>query len=243
MNALRWQAICKRLCHCVTLTCCLVVCHSLLGVTLRCYFVGVTLGCFFLLSSQMELLLWHLACAAVFPQYVWHPAHAQAQIYKVYKYTKPRLCLPSFACPAMSEPLPKKPKVGGQRQRLQNFAAATGSAPASSSLAIFLEEQWAWGYFSPPTCQRIALLAVADMHSMGLQEAPTALQKLASLGSAGAHSQNCHRDMASLVKGKSCLPSPLQEKFNMKNGLYLQSIMLPHEMLSALWHHYKDYCS
>ena len=132
------------------------------------------------------------------------------------------------------EPVPKKQKVTGQRQRLA--ASSVANSPVEhSALAAWLQEQWSWGYMSPQTCQKIAALAITDLNDCGLEQPPVALQKLASIGSSGCQSQNCNRDMLNLVHSISKMPAPLQEKLPLKGGVYLQNIMLPHEIFHHLW--------
>ena len=142
----------------------------------------------------------------------------------------------------MEEPARKRPKVGGQRQRLATLEASSkASTNEGSFLASHLERQWAWGFLSPQECQRIAALALEDWKACDAGEAPLALRKLAAIGSGGAFPNNCNRDMLHLVGGKSLLPAPIQENIPLKDGIYLQNILLPHETFHALWVHYRKY--
>ena len=59
--------------------------------------------------------------------------------------------------------------------------------------------------------------------------------------SSGCQSQNCNRDMLNLVHSISKMPAPLQEKLPLKGGMYLQNIMLPHEIFHHLWANYNGY--
>lgn len=133
----------------------------------------------------------------------------------------------------MAESSTKRQRVG-QRQRL--LAVSTDEALQTSKLATYLEEQWSWGYMSAQTCQKIAALAVFDMEA-----APLSLRKISAIGTCGSHSQNCHRDFLALVATKTKICKPLQEKVPFKDGLYLQSIMLPHELFHCMWKEYKEY--
>lgn len=138
----------------------------------------------------------------------------------------------------MAESSTKRQRVG-QRQRLR--AVSTDEALQTSKLATYLEEQWSWGYMSAQTCQKIAALAVFDMEAAGVEQAPLSLRKISAIGTCGSHSQNCHRDFLALVATKTKICKPLQEKVPFKDGLYLQSIMLPHELFHCMWKEYKEY--
>lgn len=138
----------------------------------------------------------------------------------------------------MAEPPDKKRRVG-QRQKLQ--AAMAAEKPHTSGLATYLEEQWAWGYMSAQTIQRIASLAVTDMKNQGANNPPQALLDIAKIGSFGAHPQNCHRDLQSFLPKKSLLPQPLQVSLKMKAGMLLQSIMLPHLVFNAMYNKFPNY--
>ena len=124
---------------------------------------------------------------------------------------------------AMEEDWPvsvAKKRKGGHKQRLQALEREVGSGPASvekpSLLAGWLKKQWAWGQLSPQTLQHIASLATRDMQAAGAFEIPQDLIDLSMLGSRGTHSNNCHRDLMSLVAGASHLPKPLQVAIPMK---------------------------
>ncbi|CAE7463162.1 unnamed protein product, partial [Symbiodinium sp. CCMP2592] len=141
---------------------------------------------------------------------------------------------------------PPKRRKGGQKQRLQQLAreeTPATSSTADSGLAQFLEEAWAWGDLTPQQVQRIAALTKKDMLAAGLTESdvPGRLKKLAEIGTAGAHSNNCHRDLMAYLPGKCKLPRPFQEVLPFKTGQSAQAFMLPHEVFSALYHHYPGY--
>ena len=138
----------------------------------------------------------------------------------------------------MAESSTKRQRTG-QRQRL--LTVSTDEALQTSKLATYLEEQWSWGYMSPQTCQKIASLAVQDMEAAGVEQTPLSLKKISTIGTSGSHAQNCHRDFLALVATKTKICKPLQEKLPFKDGLYLQSIMLPHEIFHWMWKDYKDY--
>ena len=79
------------------------------------------------------------------------------------------------------------------------------------------------------------------LDNYGVEQAPLSLKKTSTIGSCGSHSQNCHRDFLALVATKTKICKPLQEKVLFKDGLYLQSIMLPHELFHCMWKEYKEY--
>ena len=141
---------------------------------------------------------------------------------------------------------PPKRRKGGQQQRLLQVAreeAPAKSATADSVLAKFLEQAWAWGDLSPQQVQRIASLAKKDMLAVGLTQSdvPGRLNKLAEIGSAGVHSNNCHRDLMAYLPGKCKLPRPFLEVVPFKTGESAQAFMLPREVFSSLYHQYPGY--
>ena len=140
--------------------------------------------------------------------------------------------------PKLMEPHPAK-KPRGQKQRLAS--ASTAASTKSSVLVTWLEEQWAWGSMSAQCIQKIAHLALQDMVACGVEEIPPTLQKLASIGTFGHHSANCHRDLMNVVSRKTKVCAPLQVNITLKGGLYLQSIMLPHELFHCMWERYNAY--
>ena len=76
----------------------------------------------------------------------------------------------------------------GWRQRAARAESARGPA-SSSALAEYLLDQWSWGHMSAVQVQRIAGKAKHD----GLLHPE--VDVLASLGSCGLHTKNCHRDL------------------------------------------------
>ena len=142
--------------------------------------------------------------------------------------------------------LPKKRK-GGVLQRLQSLSreveAQTIALQQPSLLADWLKKQWAWGQLSPQEVQHVASLAKKDMVTAGAPQVPGDLASLASLGTEGAHANNCHRDLLSLVADVSKLPKPLQVQMPMKvkGGKALQSVMVPHLLCHHLFLHYRSF--
>jgi hypothetical protein len=113
-----------------------------------------------------------------------------------------------------------------------------------SFLASFLIQQFAWGHFSGQMVQQIAELAMKDVNAIKanpngkLQE----LQNLSQVGSRGKHSQNVHRDIMGLTACKTKLPEPCQVVLPFARGLgsHTQTILLPHEVFSCIYHKYKN---
>lgn len=140
----------------------------------------------------------------------------------------------------MPEPPPKKPRLG-QRKRLQPALASEEQPATTSRLADYLAHQWSWGYMPAQTIQKLACLALEDMAAAGVGQPPSKLQALASIGSFGAHSNNCHRDITNLLLKDTLVSKPLQHKLPLKGGVYLQSIMLPHELFHCMWANYRPY--
>ena len=139
-----------------------------------------------------------------------------------------------------ASPAPKRRK-GGLRQRLAGAAASTDRAAPKSSLASWLEQSWAWGQLSPQQVQTIAAKAIEDMREAGCATIPPNLQRLANIGSRGVHTNNCHRDLMGFLPQESKLPKPFMENLPFKNATELQSIMLPHEVFAALYHHFPGF--
>ena len=97
-----------------------------------------------------------------------------------------------------------KRRKGGLQQRLKpQKDRAAASTPKDSALAARLEIAWAWGNMSPQQVQQIAALAEKDMVDNGCSTVPERLSKLAAIGSHGHHSNNCHRDLISLLPPKA----------------------------------------
>ena len=142
----------------------------------------------------------------------------------------------------------RKKRRGGHQQRLaateaeQLSAGDSNTPPATpSALAEWLQQEWAWGRFSPQEVQHIAALATRDMKSAGTTNIQPSLANLSSLGSEGKHSNNVHRDLLALVKDTSSLPEALFVKMPLKNMSVLQAVMLPHLVFHCLFTKYKDY--
>eukprot|EP00959_Pyramimonas_sp_CCMP1952_P274411 5736072-Pyramimonas_sp.AAC.1 len=94
----------------------------------------------------------------------------------------------------------------GVNQRRQ---ARLGALEAPK-LTSFLLEQWAWGYMSPQTIQRIASLARADIDSALAQKNIDLKQydMLTTLGNEGSASNRMHGQLLSRVSGVQ-LPKPV----------------------------------
>ena len=88
--------------------------------------------------------------------------------------------------------------------------------------------------------QVIASKALSDMTNCNCETQPARLLKLASLGTAGAHPNNCHRDLKAYLPQQSRLP-PAHQVMMPFAGPLLQSLMLPHEVFSKLYHQYPEY--
>ena len=98
--------------------------------------------------------------------------------------------------------------------------------------------KWAWGHLSPQEIQITAADAIADMKTIGMEQLPQWLSKFAALGSNGVHSNNMHLELLKMFEPQSSLPKPLVVHLVFKDQKHLQSLMLPHELFSALYHHY-----
>ena len=142
---------------------------------------------------------------------------------------------------AMAEP-PLKKRKGGVKQRI---AAAerecTGPEVADkSSLASFLLEKWAWGVLSPQDVQQFAAAACQNFLTSGAR-APADLSFMASLGTAGAHKNNMHKQLMHWAnrRCKEAAPSfTATIRFKEPYGRQIQSFLLPHQLFSNLYHEY-----
>ena len=153
------------------------------------------------------------------------------------------LPLPLVALPAMnrvsSQPA-KKRKTGGIQQRLAKAEAQDKEKALKERerLALSMATKWAWGHLSPQEIQITAADAIADMKTFGMEQLPQWLSKFAALGSNGVHSNNMHLELLKMFEPQSSLPKPLVVHLVFKDQKHLQSLMLPHELFSALYHHY-----
>ena len=100
-------------------------------------------------------------------------------------------------------------------QQAAREEAPRSSSSADSALAAYLEGAWALGELFPQQVQRMAALSKQDMLAAGLTETekdvPARLEKLAHIGTAGAHPNNCHRGLMVYLPSKCQLPRPFQE--------------------------------
>ena len=123
---------------------------------------------------------------------------------------------------------------GGYKQRLAKAKQDAEPVRGSSKLASLLMEQWAWGEMSAPKVQAVAHAAFQD----GLDHPQ--IEKLAMMGTSGAHPGNCHRDLT-LIAGQHCLTSAIsrinvrlkvKEKFSELVGL---DFLLPHKLFARIY--------
>ena len=138
----------------------------------------------------------------------------------------------------------KRPRPGGCRQK-QRWAEADArnasnsfSNPGSKSvLASLLLSMWCWGVLSTPTVQKIASAALADGASH------PEVRNLATLGSSGQYPNHMYNQLMS----KLSLPSisgALDQMwvFLKKRSKIIKAkhvIMLPHVLVSKLYHEHK----
>ena len=79
-----------------------------------------------------------------------------------------------------------------QRASARRSAIATEE---DSALGDYLLESWAFGELAASRVQKIAALAVKDHTG-----SPLLLRQLSELGTSGANSQNCHRELEAFSK-------------------------------------------
>ena len=133
----------------------------------------------------------------------------------------------------------KRKRSGGIQQRLAQHDLEN-KTESSSQLASFLVEQWVWGKASVQLVQETAKLACEDMVNNGCDQVPSDLQFLAGLGTSGLHSNNMHRDLLHHFERKSPLPPLFTTQVPLKSGHTPQSFLLPHELFSHMWEHYRE---
>jgi hypothetical protein len=128
---------------------------------------------------------------------------------------------------------------GGYKQKLQAARVDDRSTHCHSKLAALLISTWSWGLMSAPMVQQIAHAAVQD--GADVDE----LKMVSKLGTSGKWHGNCHRDLVTRLT-----PQPLTAivsnitVYIMRSALSIQkcsqSILLPHEMFSSIYHHHRD---
>ena len=136
-------------------------------------------------------------------------------------------------------PEPKKRKrKGGIQQRLA-AAKAENQCPGSL-LARFLLVSFSWGKFSPQFVQKVAKLACDDIQNARKYDSDLEdLTVLSKLGSSGTYPNKMHQElMHKVVEPK--LPKPFYATVPCAKPWdeQIQGMMLPHEVFSAIYHHY-----
>ena len=140
-------------------------------------------------------------------------------------------------------PKAKRKREGGIRQRIAAVQRedSTSTAGNESHLAKFLLELYAWGEMSPQLVQKICSLVVQDFEAADRNaKVMDDLHTLAGIGTMGAHPNKCHSDLMGKVEKLSLLPDPFRVTIPFKPplGVAPQGILLPHEMLSSMYHNY-----
>ena len=110
-----------------------------------------------------------------------------------------------------------------------------------SVLASFLLQLFAWGEMSAQRVQQIASLAMLDIEACmnGTGHAED-LKNMAKIGTEGHHQNKCYADLM-----KQCLdisiPRPFVATLPFVKPLHdqFQSMLLPHELFSSIYHSYK----
>ena len=144
----------------------------------------------------------------------------------------------------MAEP-PFKKRRGGIKQRMaasSRECMPEDSQMTKSYLADHLLEKWAWGQRSPQEVQQEAQMACRDIECLGGTPARD-LVFLASLGTSGQYSNKMHKELLAWAN-KRCkqmvLPYFVKMDFKEPYKKQLQSMLLPHEIFSCLYHEYKE---
>lgn len=128
------------------------------------------------------------------------------------------------------------------KQRIQaaeRTAEGKQEVGKSSFLADLLLEKWAWGELSPQEVQQFASAACKDIDCIGVA-APQDLQFLSGLGTSGIWKNNMHKELMKWANSR-CSMAPSTKafiKFKAPYGNQLQSMLLPHQLFSTLYHEY-----
>ena len=165
---------------------------------------------------------------------------------------------------AKGEPLAKRRRKGGIRQRLaaceeidsmqedqmQASSPSSSSRPttlAPSKLVKNLLRDFAWGAMSAQKLQEICMSSVQDLEALnrilsGNEKWPTnAIQtdqtKVAKIGASGQYSNKCYGDLMKIVEANIKLPEPhrVYLRFAPPLGDQVQEMLLPHETFAALF--------
>lgn len=165
---------------------------------------------------------------------------------------------------AKGEPLAKRRRKGGIRQRLaaadeeldEQDRMQAASSPSSSSrptalapskLVKNLLRDFAWGAMSAQKLQEICMSSVQDLEALnrilgGNEKWPAnAIQndqtKVAKIGASGQYPNKCYGDLMKIVEGNITLPPPhrVYLRFAPPLGEQVQEMLLPHEMFAALF--------
>ncbi|OLP88122.1 hypothetical protein AK812_SmicGene30600 [Symbiodinium microadriaticum] len=101
----------------------------------------------------------------------------------------------------------------------------------------------AWGFLSPQEVQKVASLAKQDIEMSAKSPQPLEdLTRLAAAGSCGVHPNKCFSDIMKKHGGDNQLPKAHLIKLPLKGHAddVLQSMILPHELFSAIYNFYPD---
>ena len=138
-------------------------------------------------------------------------------------------------------PKNKRTRTGGIRQRRKQAKMEEQAIMGHSVLASFLLQLFAWGEMSAQRVQKIASLAMLDIEACmnGTGHAED-LKNMAKIGTEGHHQNKCYADLM-----KQCLdisiPRPFVATLPFVKPLHdqFQSMLLPHELFSSIYHSYK----
>ena len=133
-------------------------------------------------------------------------------------------------------------RLGGLRQRRKKAKVEEQTQIMGHSvLASFLLQLFAWGEMSAQRVQKLASLAMTDIEAcMNGTEHLQDLRNMAKIGTHGHHQNKCYADLM-----RQCLdisiPRPFVATIPFVKPLndQFQSLLLPHELFSAIYHSYK----
>ena len=158
-------------------------------------------------------------------------------------------------------PEPKLP--GGRHQRSVAARGASSSRAThdphcdvytfDSEQGFYLVKDWAWGLVSATQVQGRAAMALRDQQKLlrqvgaNVECANQSLQDLSGLGSSGAHTSNCRRDLVSML-GDPAVPEAHLETVHMVVAKPAPGqpsvaevnfpILLPHKHFAHLYHNH-----
>ena len=128
----------------------------------------------------------------------------------------------------MEEAAGRKKRKGGVQQRMRSSQAETDM---ESTLHFLLMTNLAWGVLSASLCHEIAQAAAQDIQNTQKGYTFPKLEKLAGIQT----TRNAWRHVSKHMAAESTLPMPMRVEMPYKDGRWMTSVMLPHELFAAIY--------